>query len=45
VSAERSQDLEEAKSLAKRAFELLLSKFTGSLTEEERKRALKVSLR
>lgn len=36
-----SAGLEEARELARKALELLLSKFTGALTEEERKRALK----
>jgi hypothetical protein len=36
-----SANLEEAKVLARRALELLLSKYVGSLTEEERKEVLK----
>jgi hypothetical protein len=34
-------DLREARDLARRAFWLLLSRYTGSMTEEERRRALK----
>jgi len=41
VSAEPSGDLKEARELARGALELLLSKYTGALTEEERRRALK----
>jgi hypothetical protein len=36
-----SATLEEAKVLARRALELLLAKYVGSLTEEERREALK----
>ena len=36
-----SGELEEARALAREALELLLSKYVGSLTEEERRRALK----
>jgi hypothetical protein len=36
-----SAGVDEARALARRAFELLLSKYTGSLTEEERRQALK----
>ena len=36
-----SVNLEEARAMARRALELLLSKHTGALTEEERKQALK----
>jgi hypothetical protein len=41
VSAGRDRKLEEARDLAQRALSLLLSKYTGSMTEEERKQALK----
>jgi len=41
VSAGRDRKLEEARALAREALELLLSKYVGSLTEEERRRALK----
>jgi hypothetical protein len=36
-----SAGLEEARSLARRALELLLSKYTGAMGGEERKQALK----
>ena len=36
-----SAGLEEARAMARRALELLLAKYAGSLTEEERKTALK----
>jgi hypothetical protein len=41
VSAGPSGELEEARALARKALELLLSRFTGSLTGEEGRRALK----
>ena len=41
MSAGRDRKLEEARDLAWRALSLLLSRYTGSLTGEERKQALK----
>jgi Cdc6-like AAA superfamily ATPase len=41
VSSKAGGDLSEARDLARRALELLLAKYVGALTEEERRQALK----